>query len=233
MSLTRREAMTAMGGAVVATAWLPTAAAGDPTEFTLGVPDYSRQHSIKGLIVPKSATVIGAGKTGAWVALFAGMAGVKRLRVFDPATVARTDLPHSPFAAKQKGINKAKAVRETILTMRPKAGVEAYPRLFRLPRDAKLLQGVVFNATADESLHDGVAEASSNASLRYVSRAHNGMGTAIRNHSFSSLPMGRESGAWVGNAALSAILILYSGFSEPISRNRSDRDRLGSVVLFT
>jgi hypothetical protein len=227
--------MTAMGSAVAVTALLPKTAVGDPTEFTLGVPDYSHQHGIKGLVVPKSATVIGAGKTGAWLALFAGMAGVKRLRVFDPATVDGKDLPHTPFAAKHTGVNKARAVRETILAMRPKAVVEAYPRLFELPRDAKLLQGVVFNATADESLNDGVAEASSSAALRYTSLAHNGMSTAIRNYSSSSLPIGRESGAWVGNAALSAILILYAGFSEQstsVGHRHNRKGGSGSLALF-
>lgn len=78
---------------------------------------YDRQKELP-LQIPHSATVIGVGGVGSWVALDLALVGVKKLVLVDPDTVEDTNLNRTPFKLSQIGEPKVQALMELVLERR-------------------------------------------------------------------------------------------------------------------
>jgi molybdopterin/thiamine biosynthesis adenylyltransferase len=95
---------------------------------------YTRQKTLK-LDTDQSATIVGCGGIGYWVAKFLAMAGVEKLFVYDMDVIEehnlnRLDLPHRFI-----GRNKADIVKIVIETLRPECTVYAFPYKFNEDHD--------------------------------------------------------------------------------------------------
>ena len=110
--------------------------------------EYSLQNQISGLRVPPAVSVVGTGGVGAWIALFASIAGVRRLILFDPGVVDGKDLSRSPFKQQHLGMPKVTALQSLILELRPDAKVETYARGYE-PEDESRLEGAVFHSASN------------------------------------------------------------------------------------
>ena len=85
---------------------------------------YSRQQEL-GLNVPDSVTVVGCGGVGSWVATMLAMSGVPKLYLFDPDALEPTNFNRLPLPPVKSGTNKARALREWLITLRPGAMIAA------------------------------------------------------------------------------------------------------------
>jgi molybdopterin/thiamine biosynthesis adenylyltransferase len=90
---------------------------------------YTRQEKIN-LNVDQTATIVGCGGIGFWVAKFLAMSGVEKLWLFDHDVIEehnlnRLDLPHNTI-----GKNKADIIKIMIEAIRPECTVFAMPFKF-------------------------------------------------------------------------------------------------------
>jgi predicted ThiF/HesA family dinucleotide-utilizing enzyme len=74
---------------------------------------YARQEDLR-LNIPASATVVGVGGVGSWVALDLSLLGVKKLVLIDPDIVESTNLNRTPFKETQIGEPKVVAISSLI-----------------------------------------------------------------------------------------------------------------------
>lgn len=86
--------------------------------------DYLRQQPLN-LEVPERAVVVGCGGVGSWVALLLALSGTRVLELYDGDFVDTTNLARCPYTPRQLGENKAMALRDLILQVRPEADVRA------------------------------------------------------------------------------------------------------------
>jgi hypothetical protein len=235
-TITRREAISTVGVALASAVVGPglTRLHGQRIE---NIADYSLQAGIPGLKIPAEVTVIGCGGFGAWPAMFAAMAGVKRLILHDPAIIDTLDLARAPFAARQVGQPKVLALSELIKELRPDASVETHAKLFTL-QDAKALQGVVFDGTNDMELARGLPSVARDRGFAYITGFYKGATAGVMSSYMPGLHFesGKNVPVWTGSAAFSGILALHSAFLEPIafigspSKLNMSRKELGPLV---
>jgi len=90
---------------------------------------YNRQKSLN-LSVPQSATVIGCGGVGSWVALDLALVGVKKLILIDPDTVEDTNLNRTPFKLQHTSQPKVNGIAEIIYERRSDTEVIAIQKKF-------------------------------------------------------------------------------------------------------
>jgi len=84
--------------------------------------------------MPQSATVIGLGGIGAWVALDLALLGVNELTLIDPDTIEDHNLNRTPFKLTQIGLYKTEAVKYLIAERR-NTNVITYEKKFEfLPK---------------------------------------------------------------------------------------------------
>lgn len=101
-----------------------------PILFRVGFMDiYNRQKSLN-LSVPESATVIGCGGVGSWVALDLALVGVKKLVLIDPDTVEDTNLNRTPFKLQHINQPKVNSIAEIIYERRSDTEVIALQKKF-------------------------------------------------------------------------------------------------------
>lgn len=71
------------------------------------------------LVPPRAVHVIGVGGVGTWLALFLGLAGTKRLILWDHDQVSESNLNRLPFKPGAIGTNKAQAMCDLLESMVP------------------------------------------------------------------------------------------------------------------
>lgn len=86
---------------------------------------YVRQDSLS-IRQQQKVAVIGCGGIGSWIALYLGLAGVKRIDIYDSDIISESNLNRFPLGKDKIGINKAVAMTEHIQSLRD--GVEVTPR---------------------------------------------------------------------------------------------------------
>lgn len=84
---------------------------------------YARQELLD-LVIPHSATVVGCGGVGSWVAILAGMSGIAQLCLYDPDILEESNRNRLPFCQSSLGRPKVdvvadfiKGIREDILVV--------------------------------------------------------------------------------------------------------------------
>jgi molybdopterin/thiamine biosynthesis adenylyltransferase len=90
---------------------------------------YKRQEKLK-LNVGQSATVVGCGGIGFWVAKFLAMSGVEKLWLFDNDVIEEHNLNRLDLPAETIGKNKADVTKIAINALRPDCTVYAMPFIF-------------------------------------------------------------------------------------------------------
>lgn len=179
--------------------------------------NYSSQQMIKGLSVPDTITIVGTGGFGAWLAILAAMAGVRKLILFDHGKVKDTDIARLPFSPSNIGKRKVDVLRQQIIEIRPDAQVEVQGR-FEPNRDAALLEGVVFAGADNLEIERRLAKLTSTRKLRFVSGVYSGLDVGVFTFSPRHLRvMPGPAPVWVGSSVLVATLALYSACSKPIN----------------
>lgn len=78
---------------------------------------YDRQKRLN-LSIPASATIVGCGGVGSWVALSFALIGVKKLILVDHDTVEESDLNRTMFSLHHIGKSKVQAISELIYERR-------------------------------------------------------------------------------------------------------------------
>lgn len=90
---------------------------------------YKRQEKLE-LNVGQSATVVGCGGIGFWVAKFLAMSGVEKLWLFDNDVIEEHNLNRLDLPAETIGKNKADVAKIAINSLRPDCTVYAMPFIF-------------------------------------------------------------------------------------------------------
>jgi molybdopterin/thiamine biosynthesis adenylyltransferase len=181
----------------------------------MNYPDYQRSDWINDLQIPVSATIVGTGGTGAWVALFAALAGCSNLVLFDRSSVRATDIARLPIEPNELGKSKVEAVKNTILRYRPDCQVNVYKRKFIIGEDESLITGVLFNCADDMQAARYLAEYSSIHDIRYVTAPYAGLAAAVYNYCPENHFMsGKPEPTWIGSCTLAAALAVTSAFGK-------------------
>lgn len=217
-SLSRRD-LIKTGAAVVSTVALSTGLDNRVIGQTNKVkPDYSLQKGIRNLNVPKTLSVVGAGRLGSWVALFAAVSGVENFVLVDPGVVDAKDLATTPFTPSQVGKDKVEATRELIMSVRPDAQVSTHKIYLKGDKDASLLEGAIINGASDQNLRRVLPGLAKRSSAKYAAGGYLGTKVAVTDRFPKSYGIAEgEPPVWGGGAALSAILTLHSVFVKPIN----------------
>jgi len=87
---------------------------------------YNRQKQLK-LKVPSSATVIGLGGIGSWVALNLALTGTNKLVLIDYDRVEEHNLNRTPFTIQHIGLLKTQALSELIIERRDSESLNIIP----------------------------------------------------------------------------------------------------------
>ncbi len=174
--------------------------------------NYSKAKKISGLHVPASATILGCGGTGAWAGLFSAIAGVKKLVLFDNAVVTETGLARLPFTPSRLGELKVRALETLVKDFRPDIEVEAYPRLFRLGADEKLISGSLLNCSDDATFSKKLSEMAARRKIRLVFAPYSGLVAGVLSRCPSDFKVDGTDGVWTGSAALAGALAVTAAF---------------------
>jgi len=128
----------------------------------LNIVDYSRQASMDENMghLPKDYTqfIVGCGGVGFWVGLFLAMNGCRKFVVMDGQDIENSNLNRLPVPLRWVGMNKARALKRLIRTLRPDCNVMVLPahvteNTMEMVRQT-LLQGctVVWDCTDDAKI---------------------------------------------------------------------------------
>ena len=170
--------------------------------------------------VPRVATVVGTGGFGAWAAVFLAKAGIARLVLINPAGIGKRsgtsddiegrEIAIGPYNDEQLGMAKVDALEEIIRPMRPEIEISKHKLVFDPQQHGDLLEGTVFAGVSNIETMHGIFDVSDRLGLR----CYGGIYFGNRAGTFTSVPSGLEieanAPAWVGSAAMSALLAVNS-----------------------
>jgi hypothetical protein len=89
-------------------------------------PIYNRQETIQDeLSIPDNVIIVGCGGVGTWVAIALAMGGTQRFILIDHDNIEEHNLNRLPYPQSSIGRNKAEALKEYIINIRPGAYVVA------------------------------------------------------------------------------------------------------------
>jgi len=134
---------------------------------------YERQKELK-LVLPRHIAVIGCGGVGSWVALLLALSGVKNLSLFDGDNIEASNLNRTLFELGDISQNKASAVREKIIRVRPNAIVQAFPFMV-LPGLITSNMEVVMDCTDDSKTQKELYKVCVELGIRYIRAGYNGL----------------------------------------------------------
>lgn len=167
---------------------------------------YARQRDL-GLFIPGSATVVGLGGTGSWVAMQLALLGVQTLTLIDADTVEIHNLNRLPVPPEAIGKSKVVAVAEEITRLRPH--VMVIPMQMMWQGDEEMLDGEVFDCTDNNRTQRKLYEAVGSQERYHRSGCGDNQVTATRRLPGWGDDDGDGYGAqgipiWVGPAVLAA-----------------------------
>ena len=139
---------------------------------------YTRQEKIN-LNVDQSATIVGCGGIGFWVAKFLAMSGVEKLWLFDHDVIEehnlnRLDLPHNTI-----GKNKADIIKIMIEAIRPDCTIYAMP--FKFSKNHKPATTWLVDCTDNLESQITNQEIALEQNMRYVKAGYDGEDFSIHN----------------------------------------------------
>jgi len=108
---------------------------------------YQRQNRIRGLVIPKIASVVGCGGTGFWTAVFLAMSGVEELILVDSDAIELSNLNRLPVGEDLDGVKKTAAATEFICNLRKLVRIETHDKRIETAEDCTILRGTVFCCT--------------------------------------------------------------------------------------
>lgn len=184
------------------------------------VTQHPLQAAIPDLRVPETVSVVGVGGFGSWPALFSALAGVRRLILFDPASIDAEDFSKTPFGARQLGTPKVEAMRSLITQLRPGTEVEARVQYFVAGRDEQLLEGsVLFDGVNDLTLTQQLPQIAAARGMGYATGFYSGTRVGVSNAFVPGIRMqpGQDVPVWPVSAALAGILAVHSAFVQPLT----------------
>src|SRR5690606_25623628 len=187
---------------------------------TMASVDYDLQRRVRGLVVPARVTVIGTGGYGSWTALFAALSGVSEMRLIDSSDVSARDLARTPFRPADVGKPKAEVMADLIAGFRPEVVVKPEKRFVEPSDDDVFFGEVLFDGTDYQPLAESLPRQTAERGMRYVHGFYRD--TLVGTVTDKYLPelhyeSGNETPVWVGGAALSALLGLFSAFVKPFA----------------
>lgn len=189
---------------------------------------YTSQKRIKkdDLNIPSTVTIVGTGGFGAWVSYFCALAGVKEIILINPGgkidngrhNIYERELSIFPYKKSDYGKSKVNALHKLIKTVREEVRVITFNKRFDPKTDIKLLKGIVFAGISNTELHQQIFNLSKKKGLKCYGGTYNG----VEIGAFHKLPTNLKIGentipVWVGSAAMSALLTIYSAFVTPIN----------------
>jgi len=95
---------------------------------------YDRQKTLK-LTVPTTATVVGCGGIGAWVAIDLALSGVKKLQLFDYDKLEYSNLNRLPFKPSDVGKDKNAVLSDFIKERRPDIELVCFGKVSEMTKD--------------------------------------------------------------------------------------------------
>ena len=158
--------------------------------------------------IPEVATVVGTGGFGAWAAILAARAGVKKLVLINPAgarpgaashDVEEREIECGPFLRRHLGWSKVDALAELIGEF-SSAVIESHKIPWDPDLHGDLLEGVVFAGPSGQRAFDGVWDESVKRGLPCYTGTYNGVEVGV----FSSKPELKiiDAPVWIGSLAI-------------------------------
>jgi hypothetical protein len=172
--------------------------------------NYSKAAKVKALRVPKAITIVGCGGTGSWAALFAAIAGVSRLVMFDDAKVTSTGLARLPFTPGRIGMPKVAALTALIRDYRPDIAVEAHEARFNIARDGRRIVGPLLNCSDSPAFARRLSVYAGQKGIRHVFAPYSGLTAGVFDHVPQGLKLDGTAGYWCGSSALAGALAITS-----------------------
>lgn len=145
---------------------------------------YDRQESLS-IIQDQTVLVVGCGGVGAWCGYFLGLAGVKRLHLFDSDTISEHNLNRLPFTPADIGTGKSVALAGLIREARPDIEVVRAYGNFDPERHGELAYSADAVVTSTDSLksrrmvYDAVKGRRESRFMRYYELGADGHGASI------------------------------------------------------
>ncbi len=189
--------------------------------------DYSVQDAIanhrRGFAVPETATVVGTGGFGAWVAVFLARAGVKSLCLINPSgsidgeeDVGGREIAIGPFYDNHLGAPKVDALEEIISLMRPDINLRTHKVRYEPSVTAHLLEGYVFAGVSNVKVLKGIFDDAAQRGLKCVAGSYFAANVGCYGEFPKALEIVQNAPVWVGSAAISALLAVNSAIVDKI-----------------
>ncbi len=132
---------------------------------------YSRQRDIP-LAIPRSATVVGVGGVGSWVAALLAMSGVRKLYLYDPDIVESTNLNRIPLPMADIGKPKVHALRDWLITLRPDALIVAAQ--IHASDVVMIKSDILFDCTDDFKVREVLYKWAQENNAKYIRAGYDG-----------------------------------------------------------
>jgi len=162
--------------------------------------------------VPPSISVVGVGGVGANVAIYAAMAGVPVISVFDSDNVEEVNLSRLPYPESWIGKPKVDAVEEFIHNIRPNCVVLKHPNYDGFLRD-ELIGTIIITADKASVRRELLTDEKLNKEHLVLNGAYNKDTITIsrappwgEDHPYEIIP------SWIGTASIVASLLLAQAF---------------------
>lgn len=133
---------------------------------------YQRQEQLNLKDIP-SATIVGVGGTGTWVAIYMAMSGCPELFLMDSDAFSITNFNRIPLEIlANTNRPKTEAIQELVKLLRPECNVETMGRatIFTLPQT----KGVIFDCTDAQAVQAEVYEFAVNNERDYIRCGYDG-----------------------------------------------------------
>lgn len=139
---------------------------------------YKRQSTLE-LDTDQSATIVGLGGIGFWVAKFLAMAGIEKLFIFDFDVIEEHNLNRLDLPARFIGKNKADAVKIVVETLRPECSVYAMP--FKFNDNHRPQTDWLIDCTDKFAAQQENQSIANSQGMRYVKAGYDGEQFSIHN----------------------------------------------------
>lgn len=191
---------------------------------------YELQNQVPQLEVPSAVTVIGAGGTGFWFALFAAMSGIRRIVVFEPSKIRKTDVGRFPVRPGSVGSSTIEELEHLVKNLRPDIDFVSHGYFFEHEKHCELIEGKLIISCDDLKLKKDIAEFCHESNIEFVIAPYFPNASAVFHNEVPDelLMDGKSVPNWVGNCAMSAALGITSLFGQSyttvVSPRFADRD---------
>ena len=143
-------------------------------------PTLMNRQQVLDVVVPETATIVGLGGIGFWVAFDLAMLGCQKMILFDPDTLENSNRNRLPYSESDVGKSKTEAARDFIQNVRPDCMVIDIPDTVN-EFNMDQLEGFVFICTDTISSQRAIREHCVTNDIPFIRLGYDGRNMTVEN----------------------------------------------------